>query len=138
MTLPSRIVRAFPTALSLALLGAALARADVEPGETIGRADVERVRELVSPGVARLVARGMELRIVPYRTTEDPSAFRAATEKYSSQVVLTPDGVLDESTYVAGLPFPAIDPADPQAAVKIAYNVERSRYFTDDMTLRNF
>ncbi|MGH7897023.1 MAG: DUF1329 domain-containing protein, partial [Candidatus Binatia bacterium] len=51
-------------------------------------------------------------------------------------VKLRPDGLIDESTYVAGRPFPAIDINDPHAAVKIMYNFERSRYATDDLLAR--
>ncbi|MGH8705843.1 MAG: DUF1329 domain-containing protein, partial [Burkholderiales bacterium] len=69
---------------------------------------------------------------------DDPPKYKAATEKYSAQVKLKPDGVLDETTYVAGRPFPIIDPNDPQAPIKIMYNFERTRYFTDDLTARLF
>ncbi|MBI2962461.1 MAG: DUF1329 domain-containing protein [Deltaproteobacteria bacterium] len=127
--------RLWPLVCVFAALAAPLS-AQVRPGETIGRKDAERVRELVSPGVLWLLGRGMEMRIIARQPCEDPPAYRAATEKYSAQVRLRPDGVLDESTYVAGRPFPTIDPNDPQAATKIMYNVERTRAFTDDVTAR--
>lgn len=109
-----------------------------KPGEVITQKDVARIRGLVSPGVEWLVSRGMQMKIVENRETPDPPAYRAATEKYSAQVRLSPDGSLDESTYVAGRPFPIIDPNDPQAAIKIMYNFERGRYFTDDLAVRWF
>jgi hypothetical protein len=110
----------------------------VEPGEVITRANAGEVRDLVLPGVLRLVEQGMEMRIVEHTPLEDPPAYRVATEKFHAQVKLTPDGVLDEATYVAGRPFPIIDPNDPKAATKIMYNFERSPYFTDDLTSKLF
>ena len=119
-------------------LSAATAPAQVNPGEVIRKQDADRVKSLVSPGVHWLVSRGMEMTILPHEFAPDPPAYREATEKYSGQVKLAPDGVLDESTYVAGRPFPIIDVNDPQAAIKIMYNFERTRYFTDDLTAKLF
>jgi hypothetical protein len=129
-----RVVLAVLFALALP----AVVSAQVTPGEVVGPKDAERVKDLVSPGIRWLLERGMTMSIVEHQRTEDPPAYRAATEKYSSQVRLGPDGVLDESTYVAGRPFPIIDENDPQAAIKIMYNFERTRYFTDDLTARFF
>jgi hypothetical protein len=112
--------------------------AAVRPGEVVTSRDAARVAPLVSPGIRWLVERGMEMKIIPYAETPEPPAYRAATEKYSSQVRLRPNGVLDENTYVAGRPFPIIDPNDPQAGVKILYNFERGHYFTDDLAARLF
>jgi hypothetical protein len=120
------------------LLTAAAVGAEPKPGEVIGKADVDKAKDFVSPGIVWLVSRGMELKIVPHERTDDPPAFKAATEKYSAQVKLTPEGILDEATYVAGRPFPIVDANDPQAAIKIMYNFERTRYFTDDLTARLF
>jgi hypothetical protein len=109
-----------------------------QPGDMIGKNDTERIRDLVSPGVLWLVSRGMEMKIIPYEKTPDPPAYREATEKYSPQVKLSANGILDENTYIAGRPFPVIDENDPQAAIKIMYNFERGRYFTDDLAARFF
>ena len=128
-----------PVAVAAAVLAwPAAAAAQPKPGETITKVDADRAKDFVSPGVDWLVRRGMDLKIIEHKQTTDPPAYAAATEKYSAQVKLTPEGVLDESTYVAGRPFPIIDANDPQAAIKIMYNFERSRYFTDDLTARLF
>jgi len=119
--------------LLAALVAVATARAEVKPGEVITAKDADRVKDLVSPGVEWLVRRGMAMKIIAFQKTDDPPAFQAATEKYAGQTKLGADGRIDESTYVAGRPFPAIDPNDPMAAVKIMYNYERSRYATDDL-----
>jgi len=128
------------TARGFALCGVLLtlatdtAAADVKPGDVITAKEADQVKELVSPGVEWLVRRGMTMTIAAFQKTEDPPAFKAATEKYSGQTKLREDGLIDEATYVAGRPFPMIDPNDPRAAIKIMYNYERSRYATDDLT----
>src|SRR5438552_1365013 len=122
-------------ALIVALtLAAGTVRAQPKPGDLVTGADAERIKQLVSPGVDWLVRHGMAMKIIAYQKTEDPPAFKAATEKYAGQTKLRDDGLIDESTYVAGRPFPVIDANDPRAAVKIMYNYERSRYATDDLT----
>lgn len=136
MTLPRRMLLAAIVLSSLTSL--APAAAEVKPGDVITKEDADRVHDLVSPGVEWLVRRGMSMKIIAHEKTDDPPAYKAATEKYSAQVKLRPDGVLDESTYVAGRPFPIIDLNDPQAAIKIMYDFERTRYFTDDLTARLF
>src|SRR5262249_3420713 len=62
--------------------------------------------------------------------------FKAATEKYSAQVTLSPDGTT-LINHVAGLPFPKVDPNDPQAGAKHMYDFE-SAVAVDDLDLRNF
>jgi Protein of unknown function (DUF1329) len=126
--------RVFLVVLAMSLATTALAQP--KPGETITGADADRVKDFVSPGVEWLVRRGMTMKIVAYQKTDDPPAFKAATEKYAGQTKLRADGLIDESTYVAGRPFPTIDANDPQAAIKIMYNYERSRYATDDLTTK--
>jgi hypothetical protein len=120
-------------AIFLAVLAAPPAAAQVKPGDVITAKDADRVKDLVSPGVEWLVRRGMTMKIVEFQKTDDPPAFKAATEKYAGQTKLRADGWIDESTYVAGRPFPVIDPNDPHAAIKVMYNYERSRYATDDL-----
>jgi hypothetical protein len=53
-----------------------------------------------------------------------PRKYEDDTEKYSSQVKLVPEGNggYTISGYVAGLPFPKIDPKDPLGGVKLIYN----------------
>src|ERR1043166_7676798 len=91
----------------------------VKPGDVVTAKDAEKIKNLVSPGVHWLVEHGMQMNIIEHTRLEEPPAYHAATEKYSAQVKLTPDGVLDENTYVAGRPFPLIDMNDPMAAIKI-------------------
>ena len=112
-------------------------RADVQPGDVINKTNVDKAKDLISPGVEWCVKHGMVLKVVPYKKIEWNKPYREATEKYSGQAKLAPDGrsVLN---HVAGQPFPTIDPNDPQIALKIMWNFEYRGFDTDDLDLRNF
>ena len=121
-------------ASTLGLAGAALG--DVKPGDTVTAANLEQAKGLISPGLEWSVKRGMAMKVVDYKKVEWPKAYREATEKYSSQVKLNAAGDLEG--YVAGQPFPKIDPNDPQAALKVMWNFEHKFLVTDDSDARNF
>jgi hypothetical protein len=123
-----------------AMVTAALAspvRADVQPGDVITKANVDKVKDLVSPGVEWCINHGMVMKIVPYKKIEWNTEFREATEKYGGQTKLAPDGRALVG-HVAGMPFPNLDPNDPRVALKIMWNFEYRPYATDDEDLRNF
>jgi len=113
--------------------GAAKAESGVKPGDLITKANVEKVDGLVAEGVKWCVENGMTMDIVPYEPVPIPDDYRAATEKYSGQVELSDERML--VNWVAGKPFPNVDPNDPQAATKIMYNFERTHYFTESLDL---
>jgi hypothetical protein len=118
-------------------LPASKAPADVRPGDRITAHEVDQVTDLISPGLEWCIKRGLPLTITDPRRVEWPRAYREATEKYAAQVRLSPDG-LDVHDYVAGLPFPTIDPEDPHVALKIMWNWGYTHLTTDDVDLRNF
>lgn len=125
-------------ALSLVLaLGstAVPAGAQVQPGDVITPANASKVENLVSPGNFTLVRQGMTMKITPTTHLDWPPPYKAATEQYSPQVTLTPDGNI--KNYVAGLPFPLVEANDPQAATKIMWNFEFRPLFTDDIETHN-
>jgi hypothetical protein len=63
--------------------------------------------------------------------------FRAeATQRYSAQVKLA-DDKRSIQNYVSGIPFPFVNEEDPDAAVKMMFNME-SRVNYDDLDIRNF
>ena len=64
-----------------------------------------------------------------------PPPYREATEKYSQQVRLTNDH-RSIVGYVAGQPFPLIDPNDPYVATKIIWNNVFRPISSDDYDLR--
>ena len=111
-------------------LVAGVATAQVKPGDVINRSNIDKVKDLVSPGVRAAIENGSELTIVPYQKVPIGQAYRDATEKYAGQA--TVDDKSDLKNWVAGRPFPTIDPSDPKAAVKVMWNFNRTSYFTDD------
>src|SRR5262249_56836489 len=78
---------------------------------------------------------GMRMDIVPSERLEWPPPYKSATEKYSTQVRLNDHGEL--RNYVAGLPFPLLDPNDPNVAAKVMWNFSFRPQYTDDVDIRN-
>jgi hypothetical protein len=121
--------------LIAALSIAGIANAGVNPGDTIARDQADKVADLVSPGNLMLVKQGMTMKIVPTDRLEWPPPYKAATEKYSSQVSLAPEGTL--RSYIGGLPFPLVDANDPNAALKVMWNFSYRPLYTDDAVSKN-
>jgi hypothetical protein len=111
--------------------------ADVAPGDKINAQNVEKVKGLISPGLEWCVKHGWPITIAETKRVEWPQAYKEATEKYASQVKLAADG-LTLQNYVAGLPFPNLDPKDPQFPIKVMWNYDYKFLTTDDVDLRNF
>ena len=130
--LPLRIVGG--TLLATMLCALAPAQATVKPGDVITKDNAEKVIDLLSPGNYMLVREGMQLRIIPSDRLEWPPPFKTATEKYSPQVQLAPDGTL--KGYIAGQPFPLLDPNDPQMATKVMWNFSYRPLYSDDIDMR--
>ena len=116
---------------SAAIVGAAA----VKPGDEITPDNASMVVDLVSPGNFYLVKQGMRLKIVPTSRLDWPPPYKAATEKYSSQVSLSDKGEL--KNYVAGQPFPLLDPNDAQVATKVMWNFSFRPQYTDDADIRD-
>jgi hypothetical protein len=119
------------------LFAALAARADVQPGDVISKANIEKVKDLVSPGVEWCLQHGMTMKIKAPREVKLPKRYVEATEKYAGQVKLAQNGLKIEN-YVGGMPFPTIDPNDPQAALKIMWNYEYRPFFIDDFREGDF
>jgi hypothetical protein len=123
--------------LAVVLAAPVPAAAQVRPGDIINAGNADRVKTLVSPGVYLRVKRGMSLEVVPTERLEWPPPYRDATEKYAGQVRLSNDH-RSLSGYVAGMPFPFIDPNDPDAGTKIMWNNTFRPTSTDDYDARDF
>src|SRR5579862_7422407 len=119
------------------MMNAGLASAEVKPGDVINTQTADKVRDLVSPGVYWRVQHGMTFKIVPTERIDWPPPYKEATEKYSSQVRLSDDH-RSLIGFVAGQPFPLLDPNDPQIANKIMWNYYFRPISTDDYDLRYF
>ncbi|MGD0671101.1 MAG: DUF1329 domain-containing protein [Candidatus Binatus sp.] len=115
----------------------ASANAAVKPGDSITPENSAQVKDLVSPGVYYAVTHGMHMDIVAPERIEWPPPYREATEKYSSQVRLTNDH-RSLIGYVAGQPFPLIDPNDPYVGTKVIWNNVWRPIQSDDYDLRFF
>ena len=107
----------------------------VKPGDVITPDNASVVADLVSPGNFELVKQGMRMKIVPTQRLEWPPPYKTATEKYSPQVRLNDKGELQN--YVAGQPFPLLDPNDPQVATKVMWNFSFRPQYTDDADIRD-
>jgi len=110
-----------------------IASAEVVPGDILTIDNIgEKAKGLFPPShLEWLKGYGKDLRIEVVETKHFTysKGYREATEKYLGQVKLTPDGEL--LNWVAGQPFPEIDPGEPRAGVKVAWNFEKA-YVGDD------
>jgi hypothetical protein len=99
------------------------------PGMMISKDSWEAAQDYLPPEILDKVKAG-EFAFAVQETTDLPvsAAYIEATQKQVEQVKLGADGELEG--YVTGLPFPALDPADPQAGLKAAWNL-RHRDFGD-------
>ncbi len=109
----------------------------VKPGTKITPANVDLVKDLVSPGVYWRAKNGMVMNVIPTGRIDWPPPYREATEKYSAQVRLASNHLSLEG-YVAGQPFPLIDANDPDTGVKLIWNVMFRPMWTDDFDSRYF
>ena len=98
------------------------ALAGLEPGTSIS-ADSWQAAESYLPVEILDKIKAGEFAFSIQETTDLPvsEAYIEATRQHAGQVRIGDDGEL--SGYVAGLPFPMLDPADPQAGEKAAWNV---------------
>ena len=111
--------------------------AQVKPGDVITPENGNKVRELVSPGVYARVTFGMHMNVVPTDRIDWPPPYKDATEKYSPQVRLSKDHRTVVG-YVAGQPFPLVDPNDPDVGIKLIWNNVFRPITSDDYDLRFF
>ena len=94
--------------------------ADLKPGDSVGPDNWQRVKDMVGENFLNRVKQGYTFKIKEPTVNFPPHEYVEATKKYSRGVNLDKQGEL--LNYVAGLPFPNIDPKDPQAGTKLAWN----------------
>ncbi len=119
------------------LMAAGSVSAQVSPGDVINKANADKVKDLVSPGMFWCVQHGWPLKIVESKPIVWKKAYKEATEKYASQVKLGDDGN-GLQNYVAGQPFPKVEAGDKFIANKLMWNFNFRPGFEDDLDLRNF
>ncbi len=103
------------------------------PGTVIDRGNLAQFSGMVPSAMAFAIDNGLAARVVAARPIAWPRAYQDATEHYSAQVRLDSQGAMQN--YVAGLPFPIIDSADPNAAVKIAYDWHWGPFIPSELRL---
>ena len=106
--------------------------ADVNPGDTVTKDNMAEAEDLLIPGIKWFVENGMPIQVGEYKKVNLPKLYAEATEKYSGQVQLSADGH-EMLNYVAGVPFPNIDPNDPMAGSKIMWNQEQKPAYVDNV-----
>lgn len=121
-------------ALSVIVLAAPpRALAELPPvGMVVNKDNAEKYAEVLNPTQQYMLKHGATMPVTEYRKYEWQPVYKEATEKYSSQVRLSPDG-RDIVNYVAGAPFPIIDENDPQAGAKWMWNHEQGPKYTDNV-----
>jgi len=112
-----------------------LAELGLKEGDLINAGNVHQYASYLSPGVQWCIGYGWRLVATEAKPIRLLRAYREATEKYSGQVRLGKGG-LTLVNYVAGQPFPNVDPADPDAAQKIMWNFYYGGAYTDDIDIR--
>ena len=95
-------------------------QAEPKPGDTIGPHNWERVKGMVGDNLLDRIKQGYSFKIKEPTRYDVPREYVEATKRYSGKVRLGADGEL--LNYVAGRPFPQIEPRDPQAGQKVAWN----------------
>jgi len=108
----------------------------VPAGTVVDKSNLSQYSQYLSPGLIWIVEHGVKLPVAEYKQVDFPPPFKEATEKYSAQVELAPDGT-HKINHVAGMPFPKVDPNDPNAAIKHMFNFDAA-IAVDDLDLRNF
>ena len=103
----------------------------ITPGMTITKENVQVAKKVLPPEIVRVIQAG-DFEITVQATTDFPilQEYRQASIEHAGQVQVDADGELQN--YTMGQPFPLIDPADPQAGIKAAWNF-RLRYMGDTM-----
>ncbi|HJY83382.1 MAG TPA: DUF1329 domain-containing protein, partial [Candidatus Binatia bacterium] len=94
----------------------------ITPGMTINKDNAQVAAAVLPPEVLKIVQAG-DLEITVQATTDLPvrEEYIDATIAHTAEVTLRPEGTLQN--YVSGLPFPLLDPADPQVGLKLGWNL---------------
>lgn len=115
--------RSLALATVLALLTASPCHAqqsELKPGDIVGPQNWQLVKGMVGENLLLRIKQGYTFKIKQNRSIATPKEYNAATARYAGQVKLGATGELLD--YVAGLPFPLLDPKDLQSGQKLAWN----------------
>ena len=106
----------------------------LDPGVTVSRANVQLAKDVLPAEVFQLVEAG-DVDLLIQETTDLPprASYIDATMQHAQGVSLNGGSAL--TNYIAGAPFPLLEPADPQAGEKLAWNL-RFRDMGESFELR--
>ena len=119
-------------ALAACVLMATPVKADVKAGDVITKDNMADAGDMIIPAMKWYLEQGMPMKIIDTIKIPLPKLFQEATEKYSGQVEISPDG-REMFNFVSGVPFPNIDPNDPLAGAKIMWNQEQKPQYVDNV-----
>lgn len=115
----------------LAALAAAQEAEPLRPGEVLDQSNWQKAEGLLPPEILEHYKKGEFANPIidwPDGIQRWGADFRKGTEENRGRLTVDEDGtIIDKASgrppaYIIGFPFPDIDPADPQAAVKILWN----------------
>lgn len=94
----------------------------VTPGMTVDQSNAQTVAAVLPPEILKVIQAG-DLTLTVQETTDVPvrEEYINATLAHASQATIGPDRMLLH--YGAGLPFPLIETHDPQAGLKMGWNL---------------
>jgi hypothetical protein len=111
------------------------AHSDLTPGVTVSARNWQVAEEMLPEEVlARVRAGDLTITVAPPQDFPLHGNYRAATLRHAADVRLDTHGNLEN--YTAGLPFPLLDPADPYAGLKLAWNLRLRSLGGDSEELR--
>jgi hypothetical protein len=116
------------------------ARAQLKPGDSLGKGNWQAAKGLLPDSVLRRFADGgYQVKIAAFPSTVRwGSKFVAASESNAGKYAVNADDSLIDNatqaypTFLYGHPFPQIDPKDPHAATKVMYNFTYTLMQPDD------
>jgi hypothetical protein len=96
--------------------------AGLEPGVTLSQTNAQLARAVLPEEVLRILTAG-DFTLTIQDTTDLPlrQSYIDATIRHAANVALDGSGSLQN--YQGGVPFPLLDPVDPQAGEKLAWNL---------------
>jgi hypothetical protein len=130
-------------ALAMSLLGVSsgrsLAQDGLKPGEVLDQTNWQKAEGLLPPEILKHYEKGEYANAIvdfPDSQYNWPPDFREASERNAGQLDVNALGAIVEKgsgkqpDHILGFPFPIIDPADPNAGVKVLWNYDyRTWYF---------
>jgi hypothetical protein len=109
--------------------------AEPAPGTAIDQTNAEKYARYLPAAAMFAIKHGFKIDVVPTTRIDWPEGYKQATERYSRQVSLDANDIIQN--YVAGAAFPTVEATDPHAAIKISYNWRWGPFVFDDYTMSN-